>query len=146
MKAINTVKLSIQSRPENIALARVAVAAFVAQVDITIDELEDIKVAVSEAVSNAIIHGYDSLQEEWVEIEVSRYKSFCQIMVRDYGKGIPDIEQAMQPAYSTDADRMGLGFVFMQSFMDKVQVTSEVGKGTTVILIRQLAADKDAPN
>lgn len=146
MKAINTIKLTIQSLPENIPLARVAVAAFIAQVDVTVDQLEDIKVAVSEAISNAIIHGYEHRPGEWVEIEVSRFDDTFQITIRDYGKGIEDIEKALEPAYSTDNQRMGLGFVFMQSFMDEVRVTSEVGKGTTVILSKQIVAEKSAPN
>lgn len=146
MKAHNTIKLSIQSLPENISLARVTVAAFIAQVDVTVDQLEDIKIAVSEAISNAIIHGYERRPDEWVDIEVSRSDHTFQIVVRDYGKGIEDVEAALQPGYSTDRERMGLGFVFMQSFMDEVKVTSEVGKGTTVVLIKHLASDKDAPN
>ncbi|HHW06556.1 MAG TPA: anti-sigma F factor [Clostridia bacterium] len=146
MKAHNTIKLTIQSLPENIPLARVTVAAFIAQLDVTVDQLEDIKVAVSEAISNAIIHGYEHRPNEWVEIEVSRFDETFQIVVRDYGKGIEDVEAALKPAYSTDSERMGLGFVFMQSFMDEVKVTSEVGKGTTVVLIKHLAPGKDAPN
>ncbi|HHY59437.1 MAG TPA: anti-sigma F factor [Clostridia bacterium] len=146
MKAQNTIKLTIQSLPENIPLARVTVAAFVAQVDVTVDQLEDIKVAVSEAISNAIIHGYEHRPDEWVEIEVSRSGHTFQIVVRDYGKGIADVEAALQPGYSTDSERMGLGFVFMQSFMDEVKVTSEVGKGTTVVLVKYLGSDQDAPS
>ncbi|NLC76595.1 MAG: anti-sigma F factor [Clostridia bacterium] len=146
MKAINRIKLTIQSLPENIALARVSVAAFIAQVDLTVDELEDIKVAVSEAVSNAIIHGYDQRSDQWVEIEVARFSDYYEIIVQDYGKGIADIKQAMEPTYSTHPDRTGLGFVFMQSFMDEVQVVSEVGKGTSVTLRKKLAPDKAAPN
>lgn len=146
MKPINTVKLTIQSLPENIALARVFVAAFIAQVDLTVDELEDIKVAVSEAVSNAIIHGYGQQGDQWVDIIVTRYDDYFEITVKDDGIGIEDIEQAMEPAYSTDAERMGLGFVFMQSFMDEVAVTSEVNRGTTVTLRKYLAANQEAPN
>lgn len=146
MKAQNIVKLAIQSRPENIALARVSVAAFIAQLDLTIDQLEDIKVAVSEAVSNSIIHGYESKLEEWVEITVSSFTDFFRIEIKDYGIGIKDVELAMEPTYSTDPDRMGLGFVFMQSFMDEVQVQSEVGKGTTVILTKRLMMTAGVPN
>ncbi|NLL17856.1 MAG: anti-sigma F factor [Clostridia bacterium] len=146
MKSINTVKLTIQSLPENIALARVFVAAFIAQVDLTVDELEDIKVAVSEAVSNAIIHGYEQRGDQWVDIIVTRFDDYFEITVKDTGKGIENIEQAMEPTYSTDADRMGLGFVFMQSFMDEVAVTSEVNKGTSVTLRKYVAANQDAPN
>jgi stage II sporulation protein AB (anti-sigma F factor) len=146
MKSINTAKLTIQSLPENIALARVFVAAFITQVDLTVDELEDIKVAVSEAVSNAIIHGYEQRGDQWVDIIVTRFDDYFEITIKDDGKGIENIEQAMEPTYSTDADRMGLGFVFMQSFMDEVAVTSEVNQGTIVTLRKYVAANQDAPN
>lgn len=146
MQSVNNIKLIIQSRPENIAIARVTVAAFVAQIDLTIDELEDIKVAVSEAVSNSIIHGYEGDKDQWIEIKVQRFEDLFEISICDQGKGIEDINKAMEPAFSTDPQRMGLGFVFMQSFMDEVQVISESGKGTTVKLIKRLAAVHSTPN
>lgn len=149
MKGENIIKLAIQSRPENIAIARVTAAAFIAQVDIAVDELEDIKVAISEAVSNAIIHGYDSQPDKWVELEIYRQDDLCTIIVKDFGKGIPDIQQAMEPAYTTDPNRMGLGFVFMQTFMDNVEVISSPEDhtgGTTVTLTKRLVAVNSSLN
>lgn len=146
MQSLNSMKLDIQSLPENIALARIAVAAFASQVDMTVDELEEIKVAVSEAVSNAIIHGYENRKKEFIEIEAIHFDEYFQFTVTDYGKGIEDLEQALQPAYSTDEERMGLGFVFMQSFMDEVKVETKPGKGTKVILIKRLQPLTGPPN
>jgi len=121
----NYVRLEFKSLPENVALARVLISSLVAQVDTTLNDLEEIKVAVSEAVSNCIIHGYKE-QNNGI------------IIIEDKGIGIEDIEQAMTPAYSTNPERMGLGFVFMKSFMDEVQVESEVGQGTKVVLEKKL--------
>lgn len=146
MKLVNEIKLIIQSRPENIAIARVTVAAFIAQIDLTVEELEDIKVAVSEAVSNSIIHGYENKMDQWIEIKVQRFENLFEIIISDQGKGIEDIKKAMEPAFSTDPQRMGLGFVFMQSFMDDVEVISELEKGTAVKLIKRIAAVQGTPN
>ncbi|MGI9861224.1 anti-sigma F factor [Moorella naiadis] len=132
----NSMALEFLSLPENVGLARVAVAAFAAQVDMTLNELEEIKVAVSEAVSNAIIHGYEGQPRGTVRVTVERTDAGLVITVTDQGKGIPDIALAMQPAYSTDPERMGLGFAFMQSFMDELEVTSEVNRGTRVRMLK----------
>ncbi|MGB9663154.1 MAG: anti-sigma F factor [Moorellaceae bacterium] len=134
-------RLEFLSLPENVGLARVAVAAMVAQADITLSELEEIKVAVSEAVANAIIHGYGGEPRGWVRLTVNRSREGLEIMVEDEGRGIADIAMAMQPAYSTDPERMGLGFAFMQSFMDEVEVLSEEGRGTKVIMRKKLQSD-----
>ena len=130
----NGMTLAIPSLPENVGLARVAVAAFAAQVDMTVNDLEEIKVAVSEAVSNAIIHGYGNNPDGLVTIRCQREDGQLEISVSDTGIGIADITQAMQPAFSTDPERMGLGFAFMQSFMDDLRVISEPGQGTQVIM------------
>lgn len=132
----NSMALEFLSLPENVGLARVAVAAFAAQVDMTLNELEEIKVAVSEAVSNAIIHGYEGQPRGTVRVTVERTGAGLVITVTDQGKGIADIALAMQPAYSTDPERMGLGFAFMQSFMDELEVTSEVNRGTRVRMLK----------
>ncbi|BCV21757.1 anti-sigma F factor [Moorella sp. Hama-1] len=132
----NSMALEFLSLPENVGLARVAVAAFAAQVDMTLNELEEIKVAVSEAVSNAIIHGYEGQPRGTVRVTVERTGAGLVITVTDQGKGISDIALAMQPAYSTDPERMGLGFAFMQSFMDELEVTSEVNRGTRVRMLK----------
>ncbi|WP_333871092.1 anti-sigma F factor [Desulforamulus putei] len=142
MKILNRCTLEFTSIPENVAFARVAVAAFASQLDYTLPELEEIKVAVSEAVGNAIIHGYRNRPDKIVRVNVTIYKEGLEIQVVDSGIGIADIDLAMQPAYSTDPERMGLGFVFMQSFSDRLQVDSSPGKGTTVTMFKQMGLRK----
>ncbi len=137
MKIKNQLKLSFMSIAENVALARVAVAAFAAQLDFTLEDIEEIKVAVSEAVSNCIIHGYENDPNRTVNIICTIYDDVLEILVEDEGKGIADISKALQPAFSTDPERMGLGFTFMQSFMDKVDVKSALNKGTTVTMLKR---------
>ncbi len=141
IKVANSMALEFLSLPENVGLARVAVAAFAAQVDMTLNELEEIKVAVSEAVSNAIIHGYGGAPRGTVRVAVERTQAGLVIIVEDKGCGIPDVALAMQPAYSTDPERMGLGFAFMQSFMDDLEVTSEVDRGTRVKMFKSFKGE-----
>lgn len=136
MKIKNQMKLSFLSVPENLALARVTVASFASQLDFTLDDLEEIKVAISEAVSNCIIHGYENDANHTVSIVCTIYGDILEMTVEDEGKGIADIPQAMQAAFSTDPERMGLGFTFMQSFMDKLDVQSQVNKGTRVVMTK----------
>ena len=116
------------------ALSRVTVAALASQLELTLNDLEEIKVATSEAVSNAIIHGYRHKPDGIVKVVGTLFEDQLVIEVTDEGVGIADIQQALQPAFSTDPERMGLGFVFMQSFMDEVKVDSQVNKGTTVTM------------
>lgn len=138
MAQTNWVKLEIPSDTRNVAFARTAVALFASQLDWTLDELEDIKVAVSEAVSNSVIHGYQ-LGEGVVRVEASYEDQKLTIVVEDFGQGIPDIEQAQETGYTTiPEERMGLGFTFMHEYMDEVRVISEVHKGTKVILIKEV--------
>lgn len=134
----NIIKMELLSLAENVALARVVIASLVAHVDGTLNDLEEIKVAVSEAVSNAIIHGYQNKTDEMVLLEIYLDDNNLEIIIEDKGIGIDDIEQAMTPAYSTDPERMGLGFVFMKSFMDQVEVISKKNEGTKVILKKKL--------
>lgn len=143
MKVNNQMSFQLMSLPENVAVARVTVAAVAAQLNFTLSELDEIKVAVSEAVSNAIIHGYENNPKYSVQVVIKLYEQALEIVVEDKGKGIDDIEQALQPAYSSDPERMGLGFVFMQSFMNDFKVKSEVGKGTQVIMVKKLEAETD---
>ena len=138
MVILNKCVLEFTSVPENVAFARVSVAAFASQLDCTLPELEEIKVAVSEAVGNAIIHGYRNKADKTVRGLATIYKEGLEIRVEDSGIGITNIEMAMQPAYSTDPERMGLGFVFMQSFSDRLQVDSTPGKGTTVTMYKRI--------
>jgi len=130
----NRIKLEFASIGENVALARITIAALASQLELTLNDLEEIKVATSEAVSNAIIHGYQGRPDGIVQMIGTISDDTLTIEIIDEGIGIADIEKAMQPAYSTDPERMGLGFVFMQSFMDEVEVLSEVQAGTRVIL------------
>ncbi|MBE3589191.1 MAG: anti-sigma F factor [Thermoanaerobacteraceae bacterium] len=144
MKVINQLKMEFQSLPTNVAFARVAVAAFASQLDFTLNDLEELKVAVSEAVANAIVHGYDSSPSAMVTLSATLTEQGIEIRVEDSGRGIADVRKAMEPAFSTDPERMGLGFVFMQSFMDRVQVDSSPGKGTRVTMFKQVNSNAPA--
>lgn len=134
----NQVKMSLQSLSENVGVARMAAATFVAQGPFTLGEIDEIKVAISEAVSNAIIHGYGDAQGI-VELVMNMYEDRFEFIVIDAGKGIGDIKAAREPAYSTDPERMGLGFAFMESFMDGLEIESELGKGTTVKMVKRFS-------
>ncbi|NLL47938.1 MAG: anti-sigma F factor [Firmicutes bacterium] len=138
MTTTNWIKLEIPSDTRNVAFARTAVALFASQLDWTLDELEDIKVAVSEAVSNSVIHGY-GLQDGIIHMDVSYQGSELRIRIEDFGKGIEDLEAAQEVGYtSIPEERMGLGFTFMHEYMDEVLVTSELGMGTTVTMIKRV--------
>lgn len=136
----NYVVLSFKSLGENVALARLVISSLVSGYDLTLVELDEIKVAVSEAVSNCIIHGYLNAPEHTVEVRGELCADLLTVTVKDQGVGISDVKKAMEANYSRIADRMGLGFTFMQSFMDKVEVVSKPGEGTTVILSKKLEA------
>ena len=131
----NEMKLEFASKSCNEAFARISVAAFAAQLDPTIEELADIKTAVSEAVTNCIIHGYEG-RDGIIKIECQIIGGSIQIEVSDNGKGIEDIEIAKQPLYTTksDLERSGMGFTIMESFMDEMKVESIVGLGTKVTM------------
>lgn len=136
---LNRFRLEFPSRPENVALARVTVAAFAAQLDPTVEELNDLKGAVSEAVANAIVHGYDGAPDGIVTVEGILYGDAIEVRVEDSGKGMEDVARAMEPEFSTDPERLGLGFSFMQSFMDRVEVESSPDRGTRVVMRKQFA-------
>jgi len=136
----NKIILHFMSRGENVALSRVTIAALASQLELTLNDLEEIKVATSEAVSNAIIHGYQNSPDGMVKLTGILYDDELVIEVADEGIGIEDIQQALQPAFSTDPERMGLGFVFMQSFMDEVKVDSRVSHGTTVTMRKRIGS------
>lgn len=135
MKAINQMKLTLESRSVNESFARVAVSAFAAQQDPTVEEISDIKTAVSEAVTNCIVHAYPETVGE-IYIWVGLYENgMVRVRIRDKGCGILDIKQAMEPLFTTlGGERAGLGFAVMESFMDKVRVRSAPYKGTTVTM------------
>ena len=143
----NEMKIEFDSVSENEAFARVAVAAFVAPLNPTMEEISDIKTAVSEAVTNAIIHGYDVEEGEACDDRENKVNIHCLILndvlhveVTDDGKGIDNIERAMEPLFTTkpDMDRSGMGFAFMEAFMDNLEVISEPGIGTTVLMNKKL--------
>ena len=139
MNETNYIKLEFPSKSCNEAFARTAAAAFAAQLDPTLEELGDIKTAVSEAVTNAIVHGYpDSIGKISLRCRILEDGSL-EIVVRDWGKGIPDVEKAREPLYTTGGEeRSGMGFTIMESFMDKLTVRSKPGAGTTVVMHRTL--------
>lgn len=133
MKNTNEMTLVFDSRPVNEGLARVAVAAFCTQLNPTLEEVADLKTAVSEAVTNCIIHGYEGkVHKIQVDCRLNGQELFVDVI--DQGVGIADVEKAMEPLYTTkpERERSGMGFTFMEAFMDEVSVESEPGKGTTV--------------
>ncbi|SUY47454.1 putative anti-sigma regulatory factor [Clostridium putrefaciens] len=131
----NIMKIEFMSKSQNESFARVAVASFVAQLDPTLEEIADIKTAVSEAVTNSIIHGYQN-KKGIVFIETYIENSEVTIIVKDNGIGITDIEKAMEPLYTSrpDLERSGMGFTVMETFMDELKVLSKEGEGTKVIM------------
>ena len=131
----NEMKLEFLSKSNNEAFARITVAAFASQLDPTIEELADIKTAVSEAVTNAIIHGYED-REGIVKIECKMYAGSIQIEISDTGKGIEDVERAREPLYTSkpNLERSGMVFTIMESFMDEVKIESIIGLGTKVTM------------
>ena len=134
---VNRLELSFLSRAENVSLARLLTAALAAERELTLAELDEIKVAVSEAVSNAIIHGYRGREDRYVRLSLELDADTLKVTVRDDGVGMADVEQALRPNWS-GSGRMGLGFAFMHSFMDRVEVESALGLGTTVTLYKDL--------
>ncbi len=140
MKAENYTTVEFPSRSANEGFARTAAACFAAQLDPTLDEINDIKTAVSEAVTNAIVHAYpDSIGKVVMKLRL-RDQHTLEIVIRDWGVGIPDVEQARQPLYTTGSEeRSGMGFTIMESFMDTLRVRSQPGKGTTVTMRKRVS-------
>lgn len=139
MKVLNQMKTEFPSVSANEGFARTAAACFAAQLDPTLEEIGDIKTAVSEAVTNCIVHAYpDTIGK--IALKMKIYEGgLLEIAVRDWGCGIADLEQAMQPMYTTGGDdRSGMGFTIMDSFMDKLKVKSQKGKGTSVTMRRYI--------
>ena len=146
MKSVydNEMELSFLSKSNNEAFARITVAAFAAQLDPTVEELADIKTAVSEAVTNSIIHGYEDT-EGIVKIKAKLLDNTIEIEITDSGKGIEDVELARKPLYTTkgNLERSGMGFTIMESFMDKVDIHSVVGIGTRVIMKKTIKKEEN---
>lgn len=140
MKVINKFNMNMLSRSANEAFARAAVASFAAQLDPTLEEINDIKTAVSEAVTNCIVHAYkESLGKIYINCEITDTRA-VRIKIRDCGCGIDNVEQAMEPLFTTvGGERAGLGFAVMQSFMDGIRVSSKLGKGTTVVMTKNIS-------
>ncbi|MBR5874231.1 MAG: anti-sigma F factor [Oscillospiraceae bacterium] len=139
MQNENYFKISFPSRSVNEAFARMTIASFCMQFDPTIEQLNDIKTAVSEAVTNCVVHAYpDNVGTVYITAKLKN--NILTVTVKDKGVGISDIQQAMQPMFTTDAktERAGLGFAVMQTFMDKIKVYSTVGKGTRVVMTKNI--------
>lgn len=136
----NFMELKFFSRSENEAFARVAVASFVSQLDPTMEELTDIKTVVSEAVTNAVIHGYEERTEGIIHIRAEIEGSRVSITISDQGVGISDVSEARQPLYTSkpELERSGMGFTIMENFMDEVLIHSKPGQGTTVHMVKHL--------
>lgn len=140
----NSMKLEFASKSQNESFARVVVASFASQLDPTIEELADIKTAVSEAVTNAIIHGYEG-KKGMVKIECYIENDQIEIIISDEGKGIDDIEEARQPLYTSkpELERSGMGFTVMETFMDEVEIQSKEGMGTRIRMVKKFGSHKD---
>ena len=135
----NNMMIEFDSRSENEGFARVAVAAFVTPLNPTLEEIEDVKTAVSEAVTNSVIHGYGERVEKII-LKPSIKENTVSIEITDFGCGIENIEKAMEPMYTTrpDLERSGMGFAFMEAFMDEIHIESEVNKGTTIYMNKKI--------
>lgn len=140
----NFMEMKFSALSQNESFARVTVGAFVAQLDPTMDELTEIKTVVSEAVTNSIIHGYENNPNGVVYISVTLEDDVVQILIKDEGIGIDNIEEARQPLYTTkpELERSGMGFTIMENFMDEVKVSSHPTEGTTVQLKKRLSKSK----
>ncbi len=140
----NSMKLEFTSKSQNESFARVVVASFASQLDPTIEELADIKTAVSEAVTNAIIHGYEGKMGV-VKIECSIEDNKIEIVISDQGKGIEDIQEARQPLYTSkpELERSGMGFTVMEAFMDEVDIQSQKDIGTLIRMVKKFDSHKD---
>ena len=144
MKNTNEMDLIFDSKSVNEGFARVAVAAFMTPLNPTLEEVADVKTAVSEAVTNAIIHGYEKKVEK-IQISCRLDGQTLYIEVKDQGKGIEDVEKAMQPLFTTkpELERSGMGFSFMEAFMDHILVESKVGEGTTVKMQKEIGKGRE---
>ncbi len=142
----NNLRIEIDSNAANIAVVRVAVATFVSTLDITIDDLMDIKTAVSEAVTNSIEHGYENYPGKvYIDAKItSGEKDIVTIVIKDEGIGIGDIELATTPAYTSkpELEHVGLGFTIMESFMDQIEIDSAINKGTTIKMTKVITKKK----
>ncbi len=140
----NHMKITFDSISENEKFARIVVAAFIARLNPTMEEMSDIKTAVSEAVTNCIIHGYEN-EIKAIEMEANIIEKKVFLRITDYGKGIENVEEAMQPMFTTGLkeERSGMGFSFMEAFMDRLHVESQPGKGTVVKMEKEIGKETE---
>ncbi|PQP82126.1 anti-sigma F factor [Paenibacillus sp. PCH8] len=140
----NFMNLQFAAKSENESFARVTVAAFISQLDPTMDELSDLKTVISEAVTNSIIHGYNNNSEGVVSIQAEIREDMITIIVEDRGEGIEDLELAKQPLYTSkpELERSGMGFTIMENFMDEFEVSSEPGRGTSIKMKKRIESKK----
>ncbi len=145
---MNVCEISFLAVSENEAFARMVAAAFVMPQNPTIEEITDVKTAISEAVTNAILHGYNQDAKGMVHMRCEREKDLFTFQITDMGVGMENVEQAMEPLYTSkpELERSGMGFSFMEAFMDTLCVESVPGQGTTVTMTKRLGADTDAPS
>ena len=141
MQYDNKISLILDANSKNEAFARVCVSAFAAQLDPTLEQLEDIKMAISEAVTNAIIHGYEGIDDGQIFINCKILKNTLYIEIEDKGRGIDNLEEAVKPLYTSkpDMERSGMGFTVMETFMDSMKVVSEINKGTKIYLEKKIS-------
>lgn len=136
----NYMKLEFDANSSNESFARVSIAAFMVRLDPTLEEISDIKTALSEAVTNAIIHGYENIADGIVWVECRIKDDTVEIKVSDKGRGIENVEKAMEPLYTShpEMERSGMGFTVMETFMDSVEVNSKLGEGTSVKMVKTI--------
>ena len=140
---MNKFCMQISALSSNEAFVRSTVSAFCAHLKPTLEQLDEIKTAVSEAFTNCVVHAYSRDEQQTIEVEVSLEKGVASIIIEDHGKGIEDVEKAMQPFFTTrpEQERSGMGFTLMNTFMDSVTVTSQVGSGTRVVMTKIIKED-----
>jgi len=141
----NYMEISFLAKSENESFARVVVASFASQLDPTIDEIADIKTAVSEAVTNAIIHGYDEDETKFVNLRSEIDGDTIKVVVEDKGNGIKDVDMAIQPLYTSkpELERSGMGFTVMETFMDSMEISSILGEGTKLVMKKTIKSNKN---
>lgn len=144
----NKMDIQFSALSQNESFARITVAAFIAQLDPTLDELTEIKTVVSEAVTNSIIHGYENIADGIIYISVVIDRDAVELTIRDEGIGIADVDEAVQPLYTTkpELERSGMGFTIMENFMDEMKVISHKGEGTIIRLKKHLTKSKALAN
>ena len=145
MENINSFDMKIKARSENEAFARQVVSSFAIGMNPTIDELEDIKTVVSEAVTNSIVHAYNNDSDKIIDIKASLDNDSMEIIIEDYGVGIDDVDKAVEPFFSTkpEDERSGMGFTLMKSFMDEFELVSKLGEGTKVRMVKRFVREEE---